>query len=187
MSDMVVMGRIVAPYGVLGWVKVSPETELVDGLLGYDTWWLGKGKSWQAHKVEKAKVHNDILLVKLQGINDRDIAIAAKGKQVSVPKEALPETEEGEYYWSDLIGLQVTNQQEISFGKIVDVFETGANDVLVVGNKVNNASKDDLKEKPSNKGKKPNYNERLIPFIASVIKDVDLENKKMIVDWDEAF
>ena len=170
MSNMVVMGRIVAPYGVFGWLKIVPDTEAFDGLFDYDTWWLGKGDDWREYQVETAKVHNDVLVVKLAGIDDRDAAFACKGKQVAVPREQLPEPEDNEYYWSDLIGLNVKNQQGVDFGSIIDVFETGANDVLVV-------KRDDA----------PKNEERLLPFIAAVVLEVDLEAKTMLVDWDEDF
>lgn len=167
---MVVMGRIVAPYGVFGWLKVVPDTEAFDGLFDYDTWWLGKGDDWREYQVETAKVHNDVLVVKLVGINDRDAAFACKSKQVAVPRAQLPKPEENEYYWSDLIGLNVKNQQDIDFGAIIDVFETGANDVLVI-----------------KKADTPKNEEKLLPFIAAVVLEVDLEAKTMLVDWDEDF
>lgn len=177
---MVVMGRVVAPYGVFGWLKVLPDTEAIDGLFDYDTWWLGKGDDWREMVVETAKIHNDVILVKLEGINDRDAAFACKGKQIAVPRAQLPEPEENEYYWSDLIGLHVKNLQGVDFGVIEDVFETGANDVLVVKNTAvkDAVTKDAVKEKPQ---------ERLLPFIASVVLKVDLEAKTMLVDWDEDF
>ena len=131
---MVVMGRVVAPYGVFGWLKVLPDTEAIDGLFDYDTWWLGKDDNWREMVVETAKIHNDVIVVKLEGIDDRDAAFACKGKQIAVPRAQLPEPEENEYYWSDLIGLHVKNLQGVDFGVIEDVFETGANDVLVVKN-----------------------------------------------------
>lgn len=181
MSEMVVMGRIVAPYGVLGWLKVIPDTESIDGLLDYPYWWIGKDHHWSKYQVKKAKVHNDLLLVKLDGINDRDAAFACKGQLVSVPREQLPETGDDEFYWSDLIGLHVTNQQGINFGEIVEVFETGANDVIVVRPQPENTDKIDKNAKQSVK------DERLIPFIDSVILAVDVKQKTMLVDWDESF
>ncbi|MDX1915900.1 MAG: ribosome maturation factor RimM [Methylophilus sp.] len=167
---MVVMGRIVAPYGVFGWLKVLPDTEALDGLLDYPTWWVGKNNQWHELVVETAKVHNDVLVVKLKGIDDRDAAFACKGQQVAVPRAALPEPEENEYYWSDLIGLQVKNQQGVDFGAVTDVFETGANDVLVV-----------------NTGKERGNIERLIPFVDQVVIAVDIAAKTMLVDWDADF
>ena len=180
-SEMVVMGRIVAPYGVFGWLKVVPDTEAFDGLFDYKTWWLGKDGDWREMVVETAKVHNDVIVVKLQGIDDRDAAFACKGKQIAVPRDALPEPEENAYYWSDLIGLRVTNQQGVDFGLIADVFETGANDVLVVQADVLKSAESSTtpsKEKPQ---------ERLLPFIATVVLEVDVEAKTMLVDWDEDF
>lgn len=167
---MVVMGRIVAPYGVLGWLKVLPDTETLDSLFDYETWWVGKDQEWREVEVESAKIHNDVLVVKLKGVDDRDAAFACKGQQVAVPREALPKPNEGEYYWSDLIGLVVKNQQGVDFGCIVDVFETGANDVLVV-----------------NTGQARGNVERLIPFIDQVVLTVDLQAKTLMVDWDADF
>ncbi len=162
---MVIMGRIVAPYGIYGWLKIQPDTEVLDGLLDYPEWWLGRENQWQKYEVETAKVHSNTLLVKLKGVSDRDMAFALKSKQVAVPREQLPEPDDNEYYWSDLIGLQVTNLQGVDLGRISEVFETGANDVLVA------------------KGDR----ERLIPFIDQVVLDVDLDAKTMQVDWDAEF
>jgi 16S rRNA processing protein RimM len=166
-DDLVVMGRVVAPYGVLGWLKVLPDTELMDGLFDYATWYIGKDNSWRALKVEQAKVHNDVLVVKLEGINDRDAAFACRNQQVAIPRAWLPELDENAFYWSDLIGLTVVNQQQVDFGQITDVFATGANDVIVA--------------------KSESGQERLIPYIAQTIIDVNLETKTMLVDWDADF
>ncbi|WP_020182987.1 ribosome maturation factor RimM [Methylotenera sp. 1P/1] len=167
---MVVMGRIVAPYGVYGWLKVLPDTEVLDGLFDYDAWWIGKQDNWREVVVEQAKIHNDVLVVKLAGVDDRDQAFACKGLQVAVPRDALPVPDDNEYYWSDLIGLAVKNQQDIDFGYVTDVFETGANDVLVVKT-----------------GKENGNIERLIPFIDQVVIAVDVVAKTMLVDWDADF
>jgi 16S rRNA processing protein RimM len=169
-KDLVVMGRIVAPYGVFGWLKIIPDTELFDTLLDYKTWWIGKDSQWRELKLETAKVHNDVLLVKLQGIEERDGAFACKGKLVAVPRASLPELSNEEYYWSDLIGLDVKNLQDVDFGKITDVLETGANDVIVVSGQDANGMR-----------------ERLIPFTAQTILEVSLERQSMLVDWDEDF
>ena len=171
---MIVMGRIVAPYGIYGWVKVQVSTEAIDSLYDYPEWWIGrednstqpgiKNSPWQKYVVEHLKIHNDVLIAKLKGVDDRDAAFALKSKHVAVPREAFPEPDEGEYYWTDLMGLNVTNQQNVPLGVIADVFETGANDVIVV-------------KDPKN-GK-----ERLLPFVDQTILEVDLAQKTMLVDW----
>ncbi len=181
LEQMVVMGRIVAPYGVYGWLKIVPDTEHLDGLLDYERWWLGKGSIWREVSVEQAKLHNDVLLVKLAGINDRDVAFSLKGQQIAVPRDALPEPDEGEYYWSDLIGLQVTNTDGVDFGKITQVFETGANDVLVVRETQATLVK-------GKDGKlREEYRERLIPFTSEAVPEVNLQAGSVLVDWDSDF
>lgn len=164
-DSLVIMGHIVAPYGVKGWVKVLPSTELIDSLLDYKTWQIGKDSDWRAIKLKSGKVHNDVLVVKLEGVNDRDAAFACKGQQVAVPRGSLPTLDGTEFYWSDLIGLAVKNQQGVDFGKIADVLETGANDVIVVKGEV----------------------DRLIPFTDQAVVTVDLKKQMMLVDWDEDF
>ena len=168
---MIVMGRIVAPYGVYGWLKVQPETEALDGLLDYPAWWLGREEGmkkapWQRFIVESAKVHVDTLLVKLQGISDRTGALAFKGQHIAIPREELPQLNDDEFYHADLIGLAVINQQQMDFGKVIDVIRTGANDVLVV---------------------KQGDRERLIPFIDQAVLEIDLDKKLITVDWDPGF
>lgn len=155
------MGRIAAPFGVRGWVKIQPFTEEIDGLLDFPVWHLGRGADWREVKVLEADVHSKSLVARLQGCDDRDAAAALKGLEVAVPRDELPETGEDEYYWADLIGLEVVNTQGENLGKVADLLETGANDVLVV------------------EGER----ERLIPFIAQVILEVDLKAGRISVDW----
>lgn len=155
------MGRIVAPYGVQGWVKIQPQTEEVDGLLSYPTWWLARDQGWQECKVSEGRAHGATLVARLEGCDDRDRALALRGLKVAVPRRELPAPEDGEYYWCDLIGLQVENIHGDRLGQIEDVFATGANDVLVV------------------RGDR----ERLIPFIGPVVISVEFENSRVVVDW----
>jgi len=163
--DLVVMGRIAVPYGVRGWVNVNPDTELLDGLFDYPVWWIQTEAGWRGFCVEEAKVHGDHLVAKLESVEDRDQAFKLKGKPVAVPRDELPEPEEDEYYWSDLVGLEVENLQHVTLGTIAELFATGANDVIVV------------------KGDR----ERLVPFIDQVVLEVDLAAKRMVVDWDADF
>jgi 16S rRNA processing protein RimM len=163
--DLVVMGRVTVPYGLKGWVNVQPDTELLDGLFDYGGWWIQTEAGWREFVLEVAKVQGDHLIAKLEGVSDRDQAFKLKGRQIAVPRELLPEPEDDEYYWSDLVGLKVENTQQVQFGEITELFATGANDVMVV------------------KGDR----ERLIPFIDQVVLEVDIPGKRMLVDWDAEF
>jgi 16S rRNA processing protein RimM len=159
---MVVMGKIVAAQGILGWVKVQTFTEYLDSLLDYDTWYVGNENAWRPLQVLEAGVHGKVLVAKLEGVADRTAAEKYKGQLIAVPRAELPEQEEGEYYWSDLVGLSVENLAGVKFGIVDSLLETGANDVLVV---------------------KGENGETLIPFIASVIQQVSLKDKTIRVDW----
>ena len=155
------MGRIMAPFGVKGWVKVQPNTAAIQNLLAYRTWWVGGEGDWREHAVAAAKVQGDAVVARLAGYDDRDAAATLRGKPVAVPRAALPEAKSGEFYWADLIGLAVVNESGQDFGRVTEILETGANDVLVV------------------QGER----ERLIPFIASVIREVDPGAGRIRVDW----
>ena len=161
---MVVMGRIVGAQGILGWVKVQTFTEYLDGLLDYDEWYLGNDQQpWRKLSVLEANVHGKILVAKLPGIVDRTSAEQCKGLLVAVHRDSLPKQKPDEYYWSDLIGMKVQNLADESLGIVDTLLETGANDVLSVRDA---------------QGK-----EILIPFIASVIQQVSLDEKVIRVDW----
>ena len=155
------MGRISAPFGVRGWVKVQPNTAAAQNLLAYKTWWVEDRGEWRDLPVAQAKVHGHTVVAKLDGCEDRDAAIALRGKLVAVPRSELPGTQRGEYYWADLIGLAVVNEGAQELGRISGILQTGANDVLVVTGE----------------------RERLIPFIAAVIRDVDLGVGVVRVEW----
>ena len=161
-SPMVVRGKIVAAQGIQGWVKVLTFTEYVDSLLDYETWYIGNEQSWRPIKVLESNVHGKLVVAKLEGIPDRSAAEKYKGQLIAVSREEMPKQQEGEYYWSDLIGLSVVNLEGYAFGTVDSLLETGANDVLVV---------------------KGESGETLMPFIASVIQQVDLKGKYIRVDW----
>jgi len=168
-EPMVVMGRIAGPFGVLGWIKVLPFTEYVDGLLDYPVWWLGKGDGeWRQVKISECNVHGRTLTAAIEQCNDRTAAAQLKGLQIAIPRNQLPalaRNGKDGYYWSDLIGLEVINLQGELLGEVTGLLETGANDVLQVQNQQAGAA------------------ERLIPFVAQVIVKVDLEAHRMTVDW----
>ncbi len=163
------MGRVTAPFGVKGWVKIYALTAQLGNLLDYPVWWLGHGGDWREMRVAAAKVHGNTLVAHLAGIDEREAAVALKGLEVAVPREQLPGAAEGEFYWADLIGLRVVNRDAHEFGRVVRVMQTGANDVLVVA------------------GGNGDERETLIPFIAGAIRQVDLAAGVISVDWGKDY
>ncbi|SMC15918.1 16S rRNA processing protein RimM [Andreprevotia lacus DSM 23236] len=157
------MGYVSGAFGIRGWINVIADTEFADSLLDYETWWLGRDGRWQAYAVQDSHVQPKKLAARLEGIDDRDSAFALKGMQVAVPRSAMPVLDsDDEFYWADLIGLKVVNTQGESLGVVDKLFETGANDVLVVLD-----------------GK----TERLLPFVAHVVLKVDRDAGCITVDW----
>jgi len=160
---MVIMGRVVAAQGLLGWVKVQAFTEHLDTLIDYDTWQMGNdAHPWREFKVLECKPHTKVLVAKLDGINDRTAAEKCKGLLIAVPRSSLPKEGDDEYYWSDLIGMSVVNLEGEQLGKVDNLLDMGANDILCVR---------------SDKG------EILIPFLGHVVQQVSLEEKLIRVDW----
>jgi len=163
---MLVMGRIRAPFGVRGWVRVQSFTDPPANLLDYSVWNLSGPSGLEERRVQDAGMHGQWIVAKLEGIEDRDSAETLVGQDIMVLRQALPETSEGEYYWQDLVGMEVLmNRNGTSLGVVDHLIATGANDVLVVHNS----------------------RERLIPFIASVVVEVDLKGRRILVDWDGDF
>ena len=151
------MGRVAGSYGVRGWVKVAPDDGAEQGLAGAKEWWIGA----DAYRVSAAKIHSATVLGTLAGIENREQALALKGRTVAVRREALPEPEEGKYYLADLIGLEVVNEQGAVLGRITRTYSNGAQDVIeVAGDRT-----------------------RLIPWVAAVVKEVDLLKKRVEIEW----
>ncbi len=156
------MGRVSAPHGIKGWIKVQPFTQEIDGLLGYPRWWLGSDGKWWQHRIAESAVHGALVLARLEGCTDREAAVALKDAEVAIPRRLLPENREGEYYWSDLLGMEVLNRRGERLGRVAKLLKTGANDVLVLEGE----------------------EERLVPFVGSVILNVDLAGRRLSVDWE---
>jgi len=173
-ADLVLMGRIVSLYGIKGWVKIHSDTVPRDNILGYSPWYLLRDGQWQRFSLQAGRIHGKGLVAQLEDCADRDRAAEWVGCTIAVLREQLPEVE-GEYYWRDLVGLQVRTTEGVLLGRIRELMETGANDVLVVREEATGVD--------SNK-----QIERLIPYIkGQVVKKVDLQAGDLIVDWDPAF
>lgn len=166
-QQYIVVGEISGVFGIKGWVKVYSFTEPRENILNYSPWILRKGSDLKTLEVLDGSLQGKAVVASLSGITDRDIAASLGGYEIVIDAGMLPEPEEGEYYWRDLIGLKVETEQGVTLGLVDYLLETGANDVLVV---------------------KDGEKERLIPFLqGQFVKKIDLESGLMIVDWDPEF
>ncbi len=172
-EQQITLGKVGAVYGIKGWLRIHSFTDDPDAILDYFPWSLKLGNNIQTVEITDWRKHNKGLIVKVAGIDDRDIAQKLVGSEIFVNESVLPELPEGDFYWRDLIGMSVVNTKGYDLGVVSDLMETGANDVLVVKANLNDGF-----------GKK----ERLIPYLLEqVIESVSAENKQICVDWDPGF
>jgi len=151
------MGRVAGSYGVRGWLKVAPAGGGAEGLAAAKEWWIGG----RAYAVEELKAHSGTLLARLAGIEVREAALKLKGEPVSIERAALPDPGEGHYYHADLIGLEVVNGQGEKLGVVKRMFTNGAQDVMELSGD----------------------RERLLPWVPTVVRKVDLQKKQIEVEW----
>lgn len=165
-DEMIILGRISGLFGVKGWIKIYSHTSPREGILRYKTWYLNRDGRWDAARLAQGHAQGKGVVAKLEGLDERDQAALLVGSDIAVQREQLPKLKPDEYYWSDLEGLRVVNLEGVDLGVVSHLFETGANDVLVV------------------KGER----ERLIPYTRDLaVKEVDLQEGHILVDWDPDF
>jgi 16S rRNA processing protein RimM len=161
-STIVVVGRFGAPHGVKGWLSVLSYTEPLDNIVLYRPWLIEQQGRWRELEVVRTQPHGRRILVELKGVADRTAAERLVGCQIGVPDDALPPVGEGEYYWKDLVGMEVVNGQGETIGHVAELFATLANDVIVV---------------------RGGAAEVLIPFVRDVVMHVDVQGRRIRVDW----
>ena len=172
MSDWVVVGKLLSPFGVKGWLKLYSHTQPIENIVEYSPLWMRRGDSWQPIELEHVQRHGKGLVAKVKGCDNRDQAPAFTGCELAIKREQLPALEPGDYYWSQLEGLQVITSEGENLGQVDHLLETGSNDVLVV-----KPTPDSIDQQ-----------ERLIPYLwEDVVTGVDLAAGRMTVDWDKDF
>lgn len=168
---MLEIGRITGPYGIKGWLKIHSYTEPMENFLGYGQWHVKRRGGFEPIEFDSGKRHGKGLVAHVKGVDDRTLAESYRGLTVAIPEGALPQLEDGDFYWRDLEGLKVlcqSGEEQVLLGEVDYLIETGANDVLVV--KSCDGSVD--------------QEERLIPYIpGDTVTRVDLEAGVIEVDW----
>lgn len=181
--NIVVLGRVGAPFGVQGWVHLQSYTSPSENILSYENWFIRQvsKEEWHPIRLLQIRVHGKQFVALLENCLNRDQAQIFTNAELGICRDELPELDQGDHYWEDLIGLNVFTETGIPLGTVDSLFETGANDVIVV--------KETLKgDLDGAKGQEKKEKERLIPFIPDeVILTIDLEERKLIVRWDPEF
>lgn len=166
---MIVLGRIVAPFGTQGWVKVHPFGDDPLAWRKMPQWWVcadseAAAESWRPLTLRGCHMQGRSLAAAFDGVKDRSAAEALDGLYIGAPREALPAPAKDEYYWADLVGLRVENRAGEILGTVGSLLSTGAHDVLQV---------------------EDGEAERLIPFVAAYVDGVDLDARLIRVDWQK--
>jgi len=181
MSDLstpILLGRITGVYGVRGWVKVHSDTDPRDNIVGYSVWQLlseGTEQSQPGRRVSvlDGREQGKTVVARLEGIEDRDAAAALIGCTIAVDRTELPALEGDGFYWTDLLGMEVVTRDDVRIGRVSRMFETGANDVMVVRDERSDS--------------KPGA-EVLVPWVRpDVITLVDVGSRRITIDWDPDF
>ncbi len=172
-ADAIEVGRIADAWGVKGWFKVLPYSADPEALFSSKRWFLlptERGVQTFAGvaqlSVKEAKEHSDTVVATAHGMDDRTAAEALRGSRIFVSRSSFPTVAQDEYYWVDLIGLDVVNRQDEALGVVKELLSTGAQTVLVM--------------EYQEDGKTC---ERMIPFVAAYVDDVDLKARRIRVDW----
>lgn len=171
--DAIEVGRIREAWGVKGWFKVLPHSADPEALFSSKIWYLmpsEKGAKTFAGvgslSILEVKTHSDTVVACVRGITDRGAADALRGSRIFVSKSSFPAAGKDEYYWVDLIGLDVINREGLSLGHVRDLMSTGPQTVMLI---------DDVLDGQTV--------QRMIPFVAVYIDDVKLAERRILVDW----
>ena len=181
-DDSIEVGRILDAWGVKGWLKILPHSSDPEALFSAKSWFLQAPDAkfrpgfnaftgTVSITVEEAKTHSDSVVAKIDSLDDRNDAEALRGCRIFLPRSAFPKASKDEYYWVDLIGLNVVNRESIALGCVRDLMATGPNSVLCVEYQT-------TQEDGSNK-----VEERMIPFVSAYVDSVDIAGKLITVDW----
>ena len=157
------MGRLSSPYGIKGWIRVQSYASSTASLCNQAIWWVNVSSHWLSLELKSTRLHQEDLIVKFSGFDDRDRIAKFKGTEFGIERHLLPALERDEYYWHDLIGFSVINTAGESFGVIDHLFDSGAQPVIVT---------------------RDAERERLIPWVDHIIKRVNPKSRVLTVDWD---
>lgn len=172
MNDWVLVGKLMSPFGVKGWIKLYSHTQPVENIASYDPLWMKRGDDWQPVTLEHVQRHGKGLVAKIKGCDTRDQVPDYSGCDLAIRRDQLPVLEQDDYYWAQLEGLRVITTAGEFLGVVDHLFETGSNDVLAV--------------QPAEGS--IDQQERLIPYLwDDVVLKVDLVRGEMTVDWDKDF
>ena len=190
-QERISLGHVTGVSGLKGWIKVHSDTNPRENIVSYPSWWLEQSGQWRKVVVMEGRPQGKTIVARIEGVATPEQASALIGARITVDRDAMPALGEGEFYWTDLVGMQVHTVDGVHIGTANRLFETGANDVLVVTDE-RQVHAEDLPdaagESTSGKKGKGAGKEVLVPWLVpDVIREVDMEKGTILVDWDPDF
>lgn len=180
-ADAIEVAKVIDAFGIKGWLRVQPYAAQPEALFSSKRWFLqppaGRARPAGAPalpkllRITQAQEHGDGVVACAQEVTDRNAAEALKGARIFVSRTSFPSTDDGEYYWIDLIGLAVVNRQGERLGTVVDLLDTGPHCVLRI------------KPEPGTEGPDGDGHERMVPFVKAYVDEVDMTARRILVDW----
>jgi 16S rRNA processing protein RimM len=179
-ADALEVGRIVDAWGIKGWIKVQPFSSDPQALFASRCWFVkppedalpsrpGGSRFPTSLSIGQARFHGDVVVAQADGVDDRGAAERLRGARIFIARSSFPAAGADEYYWVDLIGLEVRNRQGETLGTVSGLLDTGPHSVLRV--------------RPAGTAANDEETERLIPFVGAYVDDVDLARRLITVDW----
>jgi 16S rRNA processing protein RimM len=184
-DDAVEVGRVLGAWGIKGGIRVQPFSKSPDALFTSRRWFIRPPEAPATSvgpkttavnyppvlRILHSKAQGDAVVATAQELPDRNAAEAMKGARIFIARANFPTAGDGEFYWIDLIGLSVLNRQGEPLGEVVGLIDTGAHSVLRI------------RRPDAPEGASPEASERLIPFVGAFIDDVNLDQRRITVDW----
>nr|WP_315592289.1 ribosome maturation factor RimM [uncultured Cupriavidus sp.] len=178
-DDLIEVGYVGAAYGIRGWIKVHPHADDASALLHARRWWLlrappsgvvsapADAAEAVSVRIAQSREHSGTVVAQATGVSDRNVAEMLKGRRVWIRREDFPAPEEGEFYWVDLIGCAVVNEQGETLGEVTGLIDNGAHQILQVAYVLPDGT----------------AAERLVPFVDAFLRTVDTSARRIVVDW----
>lgn len=167
-DNLIKIGQLKKPYGIKGWLWIFSDMDEREAIFSIQPWYMKTATGMKVLTVVKWRKQGSGLVAQFEQVPDRNVAETMNGVTLWINKDSLPKNKEDEYYWSDLVGLTVKTKQDVCLGKIIELFETGAHDIMTVKPTVDSVDEE----------------QRLIPWHKQTVVSVDMASKTVVVDWD---
>lgn len=182
-NERILLGHVTGVSGLKGWVKVHSDTNPRENIFSYKSWWIEQSGSWKQVTVVDGRPQGKTIVAQIEGVSSPEQASELIGAKIAVNRESMPELSSGEFYWADLTGMLVRTIEDVQIGPVSRLFETGANDVMVVTDEREQPVTTDSVKSAGNSDR-----EVLVPWLVpDVVKEIDVDNRIITIDWDPDF